>query len=310
MRDFSIRFKIPTFLGLGIIIFGIAAGVYLTLREQNLISEASPNVTPQNITVSNISDDSVTISWQTLKSVSSYIKYGQRFSDEQTILDDRDTNTPKPHPIHYVTIKKLHPKTEYQFKIISGRNSSDVSRFKTAAPLSNQTGFGPIIGSVLDGDKPLSESIAYLSISDAPIQSALIQTEGNFLIPLSQLRKSDFSDAYPLSEGLTPKVTIVSEKGTATMLFKLSLSTPPLPPMKLGQDQDITTRPLQTPEPTPTVSEIKTYDLNGDGKINANDNAIVLQNFGKNPKNKKADLNSDGVVDQKDLDLMSKQINQ
>lgn len=310
MRDFSIRFKIPTFLGLGIIIFGIAAGVYLTLREQNIISEASPNVTPQNVTVSNISDDSVTISWQTLKSVSSFIKYGQRFPDEQTILDDRDTNTPQPRSIHYVTIKKLLPKTEYQFKIISGRNSSDVNRFRTAAPISNQTGFGPIIGSVLDGDKPLSESIAYLSISDAPIQSALIQTEGNFLIPLSQLRKSDFSDAYPLSEGLTPKVTIVSEKGTATMLFKLSLSTPPLPPMKLGQDQDITTRPLQTPEPTPTASEIKTYDLNGDGKINANDNAIVLQNFGKSPKNKKADLNSDGVVDQKDLVLMSKQINQ
>jgi len=48
------RFKIPTLAGLGIILAGIVAGVVLILSEQTFLTEASPNFTPKNITVSNI----------------------------------------------------------------------------------------------------------------------------------------------------------------------------------------------------------------------------------------------------------------
>ena len=58
----------------------------------------------------------------------------------------------------------------------------------------------------------------------------------------------------------------------------------------------------------PSASSLTKYDLNGDGKINAADNAIILLNFGKNPKDKKADINEDGMVDQKDLELMSQKL--
>ncbi len=296
------QFKIPTLLGLGIIFFGIGAGIFLVLRNQSFISQASPNLTPQNITLTNIEDSSITISWQTQQPVASFITFGQESLKEQTVLDDRDNNSPaggpKPQTIHYVTLKNLLPKTTYQFQIVTGKIVSDTNKFTTASPLSSQTEFRPIIGSVRSKDKPLDEGIVYLSIADATTQSALIKSSGNFLIPISQIRKADFSDSFPLSDDTTAKLTVISDEGSTSALFKLKTLNEPLPPLILGQNIDLTTE------------VIPQYDLNADGKSNAADNAIVLQNLGKNPKNKKADLNNDGVVDQKDLDLMSKQINQ
>lgn len=269
MKKFSIKFKIPTILGLSIIILGIIAGVFLTLTEQIFTSKASLSINAENITLTNVTDDSVTISWQTLSPTTSFITFGQTNPNEQTILDDRDSKTsPKIHAIHYITIKNLLPKTSYQYKILSGKITSEVKNFTTAAPLTTQTGFRPIIGSVLDGDQPLDEGIIYLSIADAAIESSLIKNSGNFLIPISQIRKLDLSDSFPLTADTIAKLTIVSAKGQTTALFKLKDSEKGLPPIKLGEDLDLT-----------GVEDVDKYDLNNDGKINATDNAILLQNL-------------------------------
>ena len=305
MKGFLNKFKIPTLLGLFIILFGIGAAVSLTLRDQIFISKASPDEKAQNIVVSNISDSSVNISWQTSQSSASFVTFGINSPNEETVLDDRDSESPKAHIMHYVTLKNLLPKTSYLYKIVSGRVSSEVGKFTTSSPISSQMGYRPIIGTVLDGDKPLDEGIVYLSIAGAITESSQVKDSGNFLIPISQIRKSDLSDIFTLSEETTVKLTVISPKGESNALFKLKDAYDKLPPIKLGENLEI------TPTPSPIIS----YDLNDDGKINATDNAILLQNFG-NPsassglKNKKADLNSDGVIDQKDLDLMSKQINQ
>lgn len=311
MTEFINRFKIPTLLGLGIIFIGLVSGLYLVLREQTFLSQAAPNFTPRNISLTNIADDSVVISWQTNSAAPAFITFGQSNPGEQTALDDRDNSPPaggpKPRLTHYVTLKNLLPKTSYQFKIISGKIISEIEKFETATPLTNQTGFTPIIGSVLDGSSPLESGIAYLSIPEATAQSALIKEGGNFLIPLSQIRKADLSDTYQLIEGLVAKLTINSDKGNASMLFTLKANSLPLPPIKLGQNVDLTTTE-DTLQSNVTANDLDRYDLNSDGKINAADNAIILQNFGKNPKNIRADVGGDGVIDQKDLDLMSQKL--
>lgn len=315
MSNILSKFKIPTLLGLGIIFAGIITAVFLTLRGQPFISKASPEGGAQNITISNISDTEVVISWQTSADVPSFVTIGQANPNEQTILDDRDTQTPKARLLHYVTIKNLLPKTTYQYKIISGKIQSEVNQFTTATPLTTQTGFAPIIGSVLDEDKPLAEGVVYLSIADATLYSSQIKTSGNFLIPLSQIRKADLADIFPLTYDTEAKLQVLSDKGSVDALIKLNNLGSPLPPLKLGQDVDLTTL-SPTPKPSPpSAQDLNKYDLNSDGKINAADNAIVLQNYSplrktNQSKDKRADLNSDGVVDQKDLDLMAKQINQ
>lgn len=317
MRDDFRKLKIPTVLGLGIIIAGIISGLVLTFKEQIITSKAAPDISPQNITLTNITDNSVTVSWQTSTPVSSFITFGQTNPKEQTTLDDRDANPstnptseasgPKPYSIHYFTIKNLLPKTTYQYRIVSGTTSSAVSKFTTATPLSNQTEFRPIIGSIINNDKPLDEGVVYLSIADASTDSSLVRTSGNFLIPLSQLRTSDLSGDFSLTKDTIAKLTIISNSKQTSVLFRLSDLDNALPPIKIGEDLDLVNVASPTPAPV-SNQDLDKYDLNADGKINSTDYAIILQNFGRNPKNKKADLNGDGVVDQKDLDLLNQKL--
>lgn len=314
-RSLLDKFKIPTLLGLAIVSSGVAGGVYLVLQQQTILSKASPDLAPQDMTITNITQDSVTLSWQTETPTISFINYGPGNLEKQAILDDRDESRPLPHTIHYVTLNNLIPKTNYQFKIISGRVSSNILAFETAPPLQNQTGFGPIIGFVLDGDIPLNDGVAYLIIDGATPQSSLIKPSGNFLIPISQLRNENLYDAFLPSEGTQAKLVIISDRGRASALLKLKEFSLPLPPLQLGRDFDLTTLDLGIPTPSPTTEELNKYDLNSDGKINAADNAIILQNFGplrerNNPKSQRTDLNSDKVVDQKDIDLMAPHINE
>lgn len=275
----------------------------MVLREQTFLSRAAPNLTPYNIAITNIADDSVVISWQTNSAAPSFVTFGQGNPKGQTALDDRDETAPKPYFTHYATLKNLLPKTGYQFKITSGKITSDVQKFETATPLTSQTGFTPIIGSVFDGNSPLEEGIALLFLPEATVQSSIIKT-GNFLIPLSQIRRADLSDAYPLTEDMVAGLTIKSTKGEANVKFKLKAHFFPLPPIKLGESIDLTT----LEENTPPTGNPDRYDLNEDGVINTTDYTILLQSLGKYPKNAKADINQDGVVDQKDRDLMTQKL--
>lgn len=309
MIKFLSKFKIPTILGLGIILAGITAGVFLIVKDQVFFVKATPEVSLQNITVSNISESQVSISWQTTPNSKSFVAYGIKQTQEQTAFDDEDAKIPTERFLNYATIKNLAPETNFIYQIVSGKLRSEVSTFKTAKSSTFQNGFGPIIGTVFQGDNPITDGIAFLSISGASIQSAKIKSSGNFLIPVSSMKKGDLSDTFKPNQDDIAKLTISSNEGQASVLFKIKSEGTQLPPIKLGEDLDLTNQ-QPSPSPTPTFEELNAYDLNGDKQINSVDYSEVLLNFGKNPKNKKADINRDGVVDQKDLDLINKQINQ
>lgn len=299
------KFKIPTLLGLALIICGIAAGVFLVVKDQPFFTKASVDLTAQNITLSNITDTEATVSWQTTTATKSFITFGQKGPSEQTVLDDRDMSTPSPRTLHYSTIKNLQPQTNYLFKITSGNVTSETKDFKTGASASFQNGFGPIIGSILKDGKPLEEAVVYLSISDATIQSGLVKNQGNFLIPISLMRTDDLSNTFQPQEESIGKLTVISNSGQSNVAFLIRRSGIQLPPINLGEDVDLTS---QTKKPEEEISERDKFDLNGDKQVNAVDYSEILLNFGSNPKNSRADVNGDGIVDNSDLQEMSKQL--
>ena len=133
---------------------------------------------------------------------------------------------------------------------------------------------------------------------------------GSFLITLPQIRKSDLSDIFTVSDDMIAKLTVIGKNGQATALFKLKMEGMTLPVLKLGQNLDLTILQIEAKEATPSALDLTIFDLNNDRYINAVDNAIILRNFGKNPREKKADINSDGIVDQKDLDQIATKINE
>lgn len=287
------KFKMPTLLGLGVIVIGLGVGVYLTLQNQTLLTQATPTSTPQEINVSNISDQTITISWETAQKVSGFVKFSQGGSDEKTVLDERD-NKPVARNTHFVTLLGLSPQTTYQYKIVSGNSQSKPAQFTTATS-STPNNLKPITGSVLDGEKPLAEGLIFLKLSDGTLLSATIKSLGNFIILLTILKTTD---------NQTGKLEVISEdgkKGSATINL---LNDGPIGPLRLGQDLDLTKQITKAQTQSP-------YDLNGDGVVNSSDYAIVVKNFGKSAKDlqdRRIDVNSDGVVDQKDADLILAEI--
>lgn len=313
MKTFLSKFKIPTLLGLAIIVIGIGVGVFLVLREQTFLSSAAPSQEPQNITVSNIEDSSASISWQTSSPSLGFITFGQTDSGEQTILDDRDNNPPaggpKSHLVHYVSLKNLLPQTNYKYKIVSGKIISKVSSFTTAPTATTQSGFNPVIGSVLNGKNPFDEGIVFLSVSGATIQSSLVKNLGNFLIPLSKIRKTDLSDIYSPSLDTAAKVTVIAANGEVSAVFNIKPNGITLPPLILGQNVDLTSEINPTPTPSASPSQdSKIYDLNNDGKINTADYSLAQKNKNKKIQSVRPDLNTDKIIDDQYLKDLSSMI--
>lgn len=285
-----IHFKIPTLLGLSIIIVGLVAGLTLVFKNQTFLIKASPDITPLNITTSNIEDSRATISWQTSVETNGFITFGKDTTTEQTVTDDRDNSTPKKYKTHHVTLKNLTPKTTYLFTIGGAKKNYS---FSTASSTNSQNNLKPIIGSVSDNGKPLNSGIVYLTTEGAATQSTIIKNLGNFIIPIINIRTLDLSQVAEFTQETVFKLKIISEnEKSTTVIFTLKDAEVPLGPFILGQDLDLTAE-----AETSTFSK---FDLNRDNLINSSDYAMISKN--------KVDLNSDGVVNQKDLDLMQKQM--
>lgn len=300
--------KIPTILGLSVLLIGLGVGIILTSQNQILKSRAGVSQTPKEITVTNINDTTASIHWMTDQETTGFITAGPSAGLGLTFNDERDKKGLSPHKIHFVTLNNLSPLTTYYFKVNSGSTASgEVLTFTTSATIP-PSGVQPLIGAVVDNATAVSEALVTLDLPGAQKLSTVTKSAGNFILPLSNLKNSSLSENVNLESTPTGKLTIFNTDKTSKILLALPLRTP-LPPITLGQDLDLSTLP---PTPTPDLAK---FDLNKDGIVNALDVSSLIKNFGllrseasRTPKLKAVDLNNDGVVDQKDLDLLNQHI--
>lgn len=287
--------RFPTLFGLGILILGLGAGVYLAGTAQNTTTKASVFAKPEGIAVVNLTDRLATITWSTKEISTGAISFGATGSTPEVVIDDRDSSSTPPQKKyfnHFVTLKNLLPQTSYQYHIISdGVTSDTVDVFTTANTVETSTA-APLIGSVPQlSQNP--DAIAYLEIPGFPTQAALVTQFGSFTIPLTQI---------PILNSSEAKLRVVSALGEARATILLDSALAPIPPLKLGEDLLLTTPVTKKPLDPKSV-----YDLNGDRIINSNDEAILKNNFGIGFQDPKADIDGNSQVDDKDLKLLRSQ---
>src|SRR3990170_7422878 len=120
--------RIPTLLGIFLLLVGITGGVYLVeLGPQSLTTRAGPEVTPSEVTITNITDHSFTVSWFTETAALGLVRYGTQPSPlDLSALDDRDTGQGSSHTssTHHVTVENLSEQTTYYFELVSGTGST------------------------------------------------------------------------------------------------------------------------------------------------------------------------------------------
>ena len=240
--------KMPTLLGLILIIIGIGVTSYLVNKGIIFTSKASPSQNPENIKITNVSDSAFTVTYTTQDNVFGSINYGASSSLGQTALDDRDSVSRAivPHQVHSITANNLTSATTYYFSI----TSADSKYLNGTTPFSIQTGpqiqtspsaQKPATGKiVLPDGTPASESLVYLFDDQSQVISTLTKSDGSYILPLNSLRTKDFSSYEDLAPDSTLKMIVVTNTLSSNILLSTSQINP-IPAITLSNNYDFTT---------------------------------------------------------------------
>lgn len=243
---------IPTILGILTIIGGLIGGVVLLNKPLRNLIGASPEETPKEAKITNISDTSFVVSWVTDKSTSGYVQYNGGL----VVSDDRDQQRGEigNYFTHLVTIKALKPDTSYSFKIGSGKslydNSGKSYQITTATTVSQVPAADVAYGQVstASGD-PVEGAIVYLSLPGAVPQATLTKPSGSWVIPMAIARSADLT-SYAAYDREKDKVEITVQAGAlgTSVINTTTGITKPVANIILGEN-----RSGETPTATPVA---------------------------------------------------------
>lgn len=256
--------RFPTILGLFLLIGGVLGAIFYFQGSSKV---SSPDLVPEKVRITNVSDNKFSVSWVTKTPTSGSLEYGG-VGDKLTTLakDERNISTEGKYLTHHVVVQGLQPNTQYAFRIL-GENSS---RFdNNGSPYLTST--GPVIGAtppsqnfygnvLLPSKQPAEGSIVYLTLPGGATASTLVGTSGNYAFTLSTMRSSDLRTYLKFDPSATI-ANITVEAGDLQSISAVSLAnSAPVPSITLGQNTDFLNIaqapsvaqviPGETPEPT------------------------------------------------------------
>ncbi len=258
--------RIPTLLGLFVILIGIVATTFLTNSSQLIQINASNSSQPKDVRITNVTDSSFTVSYSTDSPTSGSLNYGKDKSMGQSALDDRDQKSGNlgNYSIHFITVKTLTPATKYYFTIISGQQTYTTNNLPfeitTGTPLTeNQNHNNNVVGNIklLDGGPP-QNAIVYMTTDGSQILSALVDGNGNYSIPLSQTRSSDLSSYFVFDNNSVIKILAVGDALSSNVVLYYS-QVGNTPQIVLSKDYDFRSSDIQTASPSANMESFPSF---------------------------------------------------
>jgi LPXTG-motif cell wall-anchored protein len=227
--------RIPTLLGLGVLIVGLVAGIIFLGQGFGAFSpRATAQTTPKNVEITNVTDTSFTVSFVTDEATAAFIKYGTTATAlNSQVSDDRDqiSGTVGTYTTHYISLRELQPNTTYFFTLGTGSSKFDNAGQPYSIKTANRGGNpGPaltIYGTVKGAQsEPASGAIVYAQIDGVTKLSSLVKDSGSWSIPLSNARTVDGTSYAKISstsivtllvQGLVPTITTTGNGTVAEM---------------------------------------------------------------------------------------------
>lgn len=235
--------KIPTVLGILLLLISVGTGIFfITQGGMNKLG-LNPNIAPKNVSISNITDSQLTVSWTTDEKTDGLIKYDTTPNLSKTSKDNRLQISAENSQfyLHYVTLKELQPTKTYYFKIVSGGKLYDnkgQAYTITTGPVLGSIGEAKIVsGKILSAENtPAAEVIVNLGTTNMAPMSALTDKEGRWAIFLNKARSTDLSSYTILDpEATILKIDVLGEKRTASAVT-ITKNAFPVPDIVLGHD--------------------------------------------------------------------------
>jgi len=243
--------RIPTSIGL-FLVLSLAVILFFLGRRRLFWFRAQEAAAPSELRITNITDNSFTVSWFTSQKTTGLIqvvsdKYERSFSDFRTEINREDQFT-----THYVIVEGLEGGKEYQFVILSGGSQftdSGGQPYKVNTALSF---FGelPIAnlasGVVKTSDREIAEgAIVYLKADNFSPLSSLVTNQGNWAVSLAKAFSEDLTRLADQQDGLSVEEIFVQGVGgeIATVLV-YAKDDDPVPEIVLGTNYDLTREDL------------------------------------------------------------------
>lgn len=238
------RFRIPTFLGILLVIAFVGAVIALFEWYSRKPSTASGSVVPVNITFTNISDTGFTVVWTTTLPATGVVTITPAKPTSSTFFDDRDTTgTMKRYSTHSVTVRSLAPATSYTFYILSnGKRYSQGGKPYAVTTASTITGSGtglePAYGIINDvGGSPVAGAIVLVTLEQGQLLSTITSPSGSWLLSLRLARTASLTKYVDGSSRLTETIRVLWGNQETTAITD-TLNDAPVPTMVLGKTYD------------------------------------------------------------------------
>ena len=221
--------RIPTFIGLFVLVGALIAGTLLIGEGGGVFApRATPQTTPKNIEVTNVTDTGFTISFLTDESTSGLVKYGTEPNSLKSVAgEDRNQLQGKvgSYQTHYMTVSGLQPNTTYYYTLgtASGTFDNDGQPYslkttaRNGAPAAARTIYGSVSN---EAGNPAEGAIVYITLKNAGKMSSQVKSSGSWAVPLSNARTLDGSAYAQITDadivlitvqGLTPGQIINQE---------------------------------------------------------------------------------------------------
>jgi len=248
--------KIPTLIAIVLLVVGVAAGVFLVNQRQLFGIGADPDVSPQDIRVTNVDDTSFAVSWITDRATIGYLEWGENKDTTQTQSEGVNEES----TVHYITLRNLKPSTTYSFKINSNGSRFDNSgipwQIQTGPKLLPSTNTSVMSGKILtDIGTPASGVLVYLSAGGVAPISTQTSANGTWVIPLSIARNSTLTDHASLTSDKTLLEVFVQggSLGIATAQTYQTTANP-APDITLGESYDFRNTTVTTSSDNPEAN--------------------------------------------------------
>ncbi len=256
--------RIPTLLGLGVLIIGLVAGTLLFSQGTGVFSpRATPQTTPKSIAVTNVTDTSFTVSFLTDEATVGFVKYGTTADEvDSQASDDRDqlSGTVSSYNMHHITIRGLEQNQDYHYILGTGSGTTFDNNGQPFVVRTAQRGGTPpaaktIYGSVTtSAGAPADGSVVYVTLPSGIRMSSLVKSSGSWAIPLSSARTADGAGYASVAESdtLTIAVQGPQQMQTANVTTQVSQAQP-VAPITFGQtgsvaiDTGVTATPQEDP---------------------------------------------------------------
>ena len=240
--------RIPTWVALFILLAGITAGVIAIQQPSLSFLRAAPEIAPDQIEITNITQSSFTVSWITSQPATGLVKYGENNQPQLIARDLRDPLTGNfgQYTTHWINISGLNSNSSYSFTIQSqgkfyDNNGSPYTittapAFKTPPQPQVELPRGTVITS--DG-QPAVGALVYLRAQNLSPQSVIVDPTGSWSINLTQARIRDLSQVFTF-DTQTQNFELFIHGGdlpNSTVNFSAK-SQYPLSPITLGQNYD------------------------------------------------------------------------